>query len=140
MKKLIFLCLALSLQLVACTNADDDVSPNSSNNGGNNANTPQGDWKVTYFWDKDKEETAKFSGHSFVFQGDGTLVATANGSNYSGTWSKNSSGSRLNISISGTDALDELTDDWRLDEMTGSSIKLRDDNTEHLEEIYFEKQ
>lgn len=138
MKKLIFFAFALSLQFIACQITDDDTSPSGSN--GNNSSPPMGNWKVTYFWDKDKAETSKFSGHSFEFQNNGTLVATANGSTFSGTWSKNSSNTRFNINITGTDALDEMTDDWLLDEMTGSSIKLRDDNDEHLEELYLEKQ
>lgn len=137
MKKLIFCSILFSMQFIACTNSDDDSSPSTPNNNGN-PNT--GSWKVTYFWDKDKEETSKFNSHSFEFQGNGTLVATTNGGNYTGTWSKNSGGTRFNISISGTDALDEMTDDWLLDEMTTTIIKLRDDNAEHLEQLYLELQ
>jgi hypothetical protein len=102
--------------------------------------SPSGSWKVTRFWDKDKDETSKFSSHSFEFQSDGTLVANTSSGTFNGTWSKNSSGSKLTISITGSDALDEMTDDWLLDEMTDSSIKLRDDNDEHLEELFLEKQ
>lgn len=143
MKKILVLAFAFSFQCLACTSGDDDLSPNGSNNGSNsggNTSGVTGDWVVTYFWDKDKEETSKFSGYSFEFNDDGSLVATKGSSSFSGTWSKNSSSTRFTISISGSDALDEMTDDWLLDEQTGSSIKLRDDNDEHLEEIYLEKQ
>jgi heat shock protein HslJ len=138
MKKLIFFAFTISVLFTACGNLDDDASPSNSNS--NNSTTPAGSWKVTWFWDKDKDETHKFSGYSFEFQSGGSLVATSGSNTYNGTWSKNSSGSKLTINITGSDALDEMTDDWLLDEMTNSSIKLRDDNDEHLEELFLEKQ
>ena len=36
------------------------------------------------------------------------------------------------------DPLDELTDDWLITDWGESLIKLRDDNDEHLEELFFE--
>lgn len=129
------------MAFVAC-HADDDAQPsnNGGNNGnGNNSSSVIGNWKVTYYWDKDKDETNDFSGYTFDFQSDGTLVGKIGGTTYQGTWSENNSSNKLILTITGTKALDDMTDDWLIQEKTSSSIKLKDDNTEHLEELYFER-
>ena len=45
-------------------------------------------WKVTYFWDKDKEETHKFSGYLLSFNANNELkVTSSTGTTFVGTWS-----------------------------------------------------
>jgi hypothetical protein len=68
MKKLIFFFLLPALIPIACSNGDED-------NNVNPGVTPEGTWKVTYFFDKDHEETSDFSGYSFEFQNGGAFVA-----------------------------------------------------------------
>lgn len=133
MKKLIFLSAFFLLGLAAC-NPDDDSNANPVT-----GNPPQGKWTVTYFWDKVKDETGKFSGYTFEFQSGGIFSAVKGTQTWTGTWSHNSSSTKLIINITGNDALDELTDDWLILENTDNIIKLKDDNEEHLEELHFSK-
>lgn len=130
MKKLIFLSTLFLLGLAACNHDDDNLTTD---------NPPQGTWAVTYFWDKDHEETDDFTGYTFEFQTGGVFKATKGSQSWTGTWSESSNSNKLNISITGTDVLDELTDDWLILEKTDSSIQLKDDNDEHLEELHFSK-
>ncbi len=97
-----------------------------------------GNWKVVYYFD-DKDETYKFNGYSFVFSTDGKLTATFSGQTKTGVWSVNSSSNKLIITISGTDALDDMTDDWLIVEKTDASIKLKDDNLTKKEEIHLQR-
>lgn len=133
MQKHLFYCLCALISFSACHKSSDDNPGNSLVN-----NPPAGKWVVHYYWDKDKDETSDFSGYSFEFQSNGTLVATLpGGSTVSGTWSTSSS--KLTISITGNDKLDDLTDDWLVIEQTDNLIKLKDDNDSHLEELHFKK-
>ena len=134
MKKIILSALLLTALFTAC---DPDDASNIVNPTSNQA---LGKWTVTYYWDKDKEETSDFNGYVFDFQDDGILVATTASNSYNGTWLKNDSCNKLIINIQGAYPLDEMTDDWLIMEMSGNSIKLKDDNSEHLEELHLKKQ
>ncbi len=138
MKKasLLFSTLALLtlMALNACTNSNDDNLPNSNVT---NQLTTSGDWKVSYYWDKDKDETNDFSGYSFLFKDNGVLEALKNGVVSTGTWQVNSSSNKLIIFMGATNPLENLNDDWIIVEKTNSVIKLKDDNTTHLEELHF---
>ena len=46
-----------------------------------------GNWRVTYYWDTDHEETTNFNGYNFVFNSNGTITATKATSTINGTWS-----------------------------------------------------
>lgn len=112
----------------SCTD-DDQISTN---------NTPQGTWKVSWYFDKDKDETHDFAAYTFEFLNDGTFVANMpDGSIRLGTWIQTSS--KLEISINGTKPLDNLNDDWLILEMNAVTIRLKDDNGIHLVELTFEK-
>ncbi len=98
--------------------------------------TVEGAWKITYFFDTDKEETSNFSGYSFIFNTSGTLVA-ANGTNeFNGTWSITDSSSDddsdsesdtdFNIFFSTPQDFEELSDDWDIVSYTSSRIELKD--------------
>ncbi|MEQ1745201.1 MAG: hypothetical protein ABMA02_07245 [Saprospiraceae bacterium] len=90
------------------------------NSGGN---TPAaGQWKVTYFFDK-QVETANYTGYTFEFEPGGALVAKNGGQTWNGTWSTNcdDSANKFCIDFSGTgsvpSALGELQEDWLIIEM-----------------------
>ena len=132
MQKLRFLGIFICLTCLSCTKSNDD------NSGTNDPQVTAGKWKVSWFWDKDKEETSDFNGYSFEFKSDGTLVASLpDNSTKSGTWSVSST--KFIITIGGTYALDEMTDDWLLLEKSDNLIRLKDDNATHLEELHLEK-
>jgi hypothetical protein len=132
MQKLLCVLFVLLLAGAGCTKSSDD------NSGTNDPQVNSGKWKVTFYWDKDKDETSDFSGYAFEFQSNGTLLATVpGGTTVSGTWSITST--KFIISITGTDPLNSMTHDWLLLEKTDTLIRLQDDNTTHQEELHLEK-
>jgi hypothetical protein len=139
LKKFMFVALSMLLLVgIGCGNSDDDLSTDNSIT--QSLTNPSG-WKVTWYWDKDKDETNDFSGYVFQFLDNGSFVATRNGSTVTGTWqvTSNDGSQRLVInSGSTTKPLSDLDDDWIITEKTDSRIKLKDDNSEHLEELFFE--
>ena len=97
-----------------------------------------GTWKVHYYYD-DKDETYKFNGYNFTFGNDGKLTATFSGQTKTGTWSVNTSSNKFIITISGTDALDDMSDDWLIVERKADFISLKDDNPDRKEELHLGK-
>jgi hypothetical protein len=83
-------------------------------------------WEITNF---DDDETHHFSGYSFHFNTDGSVVASKSNSSISGTWSTfNSSNGqlKLNIEFMVADTFEELNDDWVVIESTDTRILLQD--------------
>ena len=130
--------VALLLSAIgACTNANDDVIPSDSSVVINN----NGTWRVSYYFDKDKDETSGFAGYQFIFRDNGVLDASHNGATTSGTWKVVQDDGRQKLVLNtGTTVkpLVDLTDDWVVIEQNSSRIRLQDDNNEHLEELDFE--
>jgi hypothetical protein len=143
MKKTFYLgfamLLTLSLLASACSSDDDGDS-------GSNSNTQQiiaientvesGNWRVTYFFDTDSDETSDFNGYSFTFSANGTLTATNGTNTYTGSWSVTDSSSSsddssnddidFNINFSSPPDFAELTDDWDIIEYSETRIALID--------------
>ena len=117
-----------------CTN--DPVLPDPS---ATNIQNETG-WRVTWFWDQDKEETSDFSDYTFYFHANGTLEAKQGSASVSGTWrtTTDDGSQRLVLSLSTLKPLSELNDDWIILEMNNNVIRLKDDNEAHLEELHFE--
>ena len=129
---LVFAAMAL---LVGCTT--DPVNPNPQN--------PQissdAAWRVTWYWDKDKDETSDYAQYTFYFRSNGQFEALQNSTATTGTWRITSSDGtqRLVISTSTSKPLSNLNDDWVILESGDQIIRLKDDNTTHLEELNFER-
>ncbi|MCB0568281.1 MAG: hypothetical protein KDC66_00880, partial [Phaeodactylibacter sp.] len=67
----------------ACTNSSsDDNQPDTPST----TLTTTGQWRVSYYFDKDKDETSDFNGYTFSFLDNGVLEASRNGSTTAGTW------------------------------------------------------
>lgn len=124
--RLIFLLL---LAAVAC----DDKSSDSKNQDQITNAVTSGTWRITYFYDTDKEETAIYNGYNFTFGA--TALTATNGSNtYTGTWSISDSNSNddsmndlhFNIAFTAPPAFEELSDDWDILESTATKIRLVD--------------
>lgn len=97
-------------------------------------------WRVSYFWDKDKDETSDFAGFAFTFEADGDfIVQQPGGGGFFGTWSQYSDDGfpRLEIRLTGNQDLEELSDDWIVVSSSDSLIELRDDNDTELEKLHF---
>lgn len=133
-------CLLLVFSFAACHNSNDDQL---TTNSGNPTIITQGggDWKVTYYFDKDKIETNDFASYTFRFNADGSFESVGS-STATGTWMViDDDGSQRFVLSSGSASkpLIDLDDDWILVSMSASKIELKDDNSDHLEELHFEK-
>lgn len=115
---MIVACLAFSCD-------DDDESP---------AITPSevsetmvsGSWRVSYYKDRDDDETSNYSGYTFTFTGAGVAVATKNATDVIGAWSTSDSSSKVEVVLSFPGSpLDELSEDWEVIQRSSTEIKLR---------------
>jgi hypothetical protein len=137
MKKAIFL-VTIVMAFSACKNNDNiaDIETNKKI-------ISNGSWKVSYFFDKDKDETSDFAGHTLQFMDNGVFKVSNSTATYQGTWSMQAAssdhGQKLIINITGNKYIDELADDWLVISITNSQIKLRDDNDSHIEELHLVK-
>ena len=135
---LLLLCVFLTQ---SCSRSGDDTVSTTTTAQTQAVST--GTWRVTLFTDSGKDETSDFSGYSFQFNSNGSLTATKGNTTKTGTWSIGSSSNKFNIDLGAkTDSnkpLGELTDDWRIVSITGSEIKLADDNAASGEALTFSK-
>ena len=139
----IFLTVIIAtLLVIGCTNNSDDASQaNVSITAVQVANFAQsGEWRITYFYDTDQEETGNFSGYSFSFNENGALVAVNGNTTVTGTWSitDNSQSSSdddgsssdndndFNIFFASPDEFDDLSDDWDIISISDVKIELID--------------
>jgi hypothetical protein len=84
-----------------------------------------GTYTVLRFIDTGDDQTAQFNGYTFQFQANGDLIATRNGTVFTGRGRLNSAQTRMTISISGTPALKNLDDDnWKVNRITNQRIGL----------------
>lgn len=98
----------------------------------------KGSWIIPYFFD-DSEKTSSYSGYSFVFKSDKSVVASKGAITEMGQWESeiwNGVG-KLKINFS-SELLSKLNTNWELFEFNNSQIRLRDvsNSTNYL---YFEK-
>lgn len=104
-------------------------------------NLESGEWKITYFYDKDHEETSDYVGYTFNFNDDATITATTSSGSVSGTWSTgiDDSNDKLYLTFSSPDKLIEISDDWIILDQSNSKIELQDDSDSGTELLTFEK-
>ncbi len=111
--------LLLSMSFSACGLIDDD-SPITPGGG----DPPSaGQWKVSYFFDK-QEETGNYNGYTFEFGPNGELTATQGTQVWTGTWSTGFDDSKdkflMDFAGAHPSALEELEEDWLIIEQTDS--------------------
>ena len=128
MKKYLLLISIISfitLTSSMCEKEDDNSSSSSSNNI--STIIQNGSWKISYFNDSGTDKTYLFSGYSFTFNNNGSVVAVNNSSSISGTWTKGSddSSNKLYLTFSAS-PFEELTDDWHIIEQNSVKIRLED--------------
>lgn len=99
---------------------------------------PVGVWKITKFTDDGKDKTADFANYIFDFQSDGKFIAKIGNQTYTGVWNDNFDDDKMEFKIQGTQHLDTINDDWTIVELTTTTFKLKDDDSEG-EEIIFTK-
>jgi hypothetical protein len=133
MKNRMFVLLSL-LFIAACD--DDDNSSNSKITEVKNT-AIDGQWKVTYYFDTDTDETANFNGYVFDFGSNDVITATKGSTAHSGSWSvtddvsgdDNSKGEfddiDFNIAFASPPDFEELSEDWEIISQTATKIELR---------------
>jgi hypothetical protein len=114
--------------LVSCSNKKDEP-------GTNDPVLLNSTWRVSYYWDK-KDETGNFSTYVFMFGNGGIFMAHQGAAMFTGIWGENNG--RLNISFSETN-LSKLNNNWLITEKTANSLRLKDDNPQQDDQLYFIK-
>jgi hypothetical protein len=115
---MIVTCLAFS--------CDDDDDPPSISPSEVTETMASGSWRVSYYQDRDDDETSNYSGYVFSFTTAGVAVATKNTIDVVGGWSTTDSGSKVKVILSFTGSpLDELSQDWEVIQRSSTEIKLR---------------
>ncbi|MFD2823171.1 hypothetical protein ACFS5M_05785 [Lacinutrix iliipiscaria] len=137
------LVLSFSLMSGMCSSDDhDDDDDGGHSNAAEIAaleNTMEsGNWKITYFFDTDSDETSDYTSYIFSFETDGTLVASNVLNTYTGSWSITDSSSSddddddssddidFNINFSTPADFVELSDDWDIILYSSTKIELID--------------
>jgi hypothetical protein len=147
MKANIFLIAAMSMFFIACDSSDDSNDDNNNNSSSNSADLTseimeQGDWQVTYFVDSGVDQTNDFNGYTFVFNTDGTVIASNGNQTVNGTWnifddSSNSSSDDdgnssddddfiLDFAVPESSDFEDLNDEWDFSSVSNSKIELID--------------
>lgn len=140
MKKLsIYLALTVIMTLTASCSGDDSPSSVSSNPQPVIDAATAGEWKITYFYDTDHEETNHFTNFTFTFGSGSVLTATNGTDTYTGTWSvtdshsgsdddsgHNSDDLDFNIGFTSPANFIELSDDWDILSYSANKIELID--------------
>ena len=125
MKKIVFHLLVFSVLFFSCKKDDNNPSISTSNV---TSTVSTGNWRITYYWDTDHDETNNFIGYSFVFNTNGTVTATKAANTITGTWTTRNDDSKIKLVLSFSSPADfiEISDDWHTIERTDSKIKLQD--------------
>ncbi len=99
-----------------------------------------GTWKIPYFFD-DSDKTSLFSGYSFVFKNDMSVVATKDGTTETGQWQTTTQYGVQELKLNFSSALlSKLNNNsWKLFEFNNSQIRLRNVATNNTDYLYFEK-
>ena len=112
--------------LISCSSGEDNPVPGSPDEVSNAVTS--GSWRITYFWDTDKDETNHFTGYNFTFEEEGTLSATNGVNTYNGIWTTGMDDSQVKLIISFGSPPDfvDISDDWHVIEQSSSKIRLED--------------
>ncbi len=147
-KKLLTAILFITL-LTSCSRSNDDDNNNSLQLQTFDVNLVQntaqsGDWKITYFYDSNKDETEYYAGYSFTFNSNGTVVAVKGDTVINGVWSiyndNDDNYTEFNIFFATPYLFEELSDDWAIVSISDTKIELVDDSyDDDIDNLTFEK-
>jgi hypothetical protein len=120
--KTTLMVLALATLLIVSCSKDDSITVNNVS-----TTVTSGNWRVTYFWDTDHEETSNFNGYTFTFSGGNVLTAVNGGTTITGTWQTGNDNStvKLIINFVSPGNFSELSEDWHVIERTDTKIRLQ---------------
>lgn len=141
--RFVLLLVVVAITFVSCSSDDSKNTVDETTKS-----VKDGTWKIGYFYDSGKDETADYAGYNFAFGDNSVLIASKETSPYTGQWFvfKSKSDDDLfstifKISIGPEEIFQDLNRDWKLIENTGTSLKLKDDSQGELQIEYltFEK-
>ena len=126
MKKLLIFTLISCLAFSACKK-DDNSSTDISTLTVTNTVT-SGNWRITYYWDTNHDETINYAGYVFTFGNSAVLTAVKGATTITGTWSAilDDSKTKLVLNFNTPASFVEISDDWHVTERTDTRIKLQD--------------
>lgn len=127
MKNTLFVCL-LVLTILSSCKKDDNSTSQTITPTNVNSTIVTGNWRVTYYYDNNQDETNKFSGYAFNFAANAVVTATNSNSTVTGNWTSGNDDSqvKLILSFSSPANFAEISDDWHVIERTDTRIKLED--------------
>lgn len=103
------------------------------------ATLTSGSWEIPYYF-ADSDKTASYSGYSFVFKNDYSVVATKGAVTETGQWQSTVQYGVREVQLTFSSAeLSKLNTNWKLFEFNNSLIRLRNVGT-GTSYLYFEKQ
>ncbi|WP_246516186.1 hypothetical protein [Aequorivita echinoideorum] len=122
---------------ISCQGDDDSNSQQDAPLQQNIEIVQNGNWRITYYFDTDQEETNHFTGYIFTFNSNNSLVAVKGDNSVTGTWSitngsssdddgGSSNDTDFNIFFSSPADFEELSDDWDIISISNSKIELTD--------------
>ena len=127
MKKIFALVTVfIALGLTSCKKDEPSTSTITTSNV--TTTVSAGTWRVTYYWDTNRDETANFNGFNFTF-GTSNLVSASNSLlTINGTWSIANDESKEKLILAFTTSANfiEISDDWHVIERTDTKIRLQD--------------
>ena len=130
--------LSFSLMSSSCSSDDDDgdLNDNSQQISQIENIVESETWRITNFIDSGENETSDFTGYDFLFNSDGSLIATNGNDTLDGTWSitddsSSSSGDddidfNIFFPVPDTNDFEDLNDDWDIISSTSTKIELID--------------
>ena len=126
MKRALNLTLMTCLFFSACKKDDNSSSTITTLTVTNTLSG--GNWRISYYWDTDHEETSKFAQYTFTFGSSSVLTAVKGATIITGTWSTilDDSKTKLVLNFSSPASFSEISDDWHVIERTDTRIKLQD--------------
>ena len=110
------------------------ISCSNSNDTTGITGVPQGNWRISLYWDN-TDETSDFNDYTFTFGSNNVITATNGVNTVTGTFSQASN--KLIIDFGTDPLLEELNDDWLVEEKTDNSIKLKEDNPAQDDRLEF---
>jgi hypothetical protein len=130
MKKLLLIIVVMMLYGISSCSKDDS-NPSATDTVVSTVSA--GTWKITYFFDTDKEETSNFIGYNFTFGSNNVLTASNGTTAYNGYWSimnNSSNDDSLDnvdfiITFSSPANFEELSEDWEILSRTDRKIELK---------------
>ena len=121
----------LGLLLIAACDIDDSNNNNNDQTPDDQMAQVEGNvYSITYYFDKDEDETLDFSAYKFSFLENGVMKAIKDSVETTGTWGiqKSSDHNEFVINLGFAEPLEELNDDWHIVSLSEQIINLKDES------------